>query len=45
MFCFTHGEHNLIKLKLFNNWSVQAVNSILDCAMWNSNKPIKFAHL
>ena len=22
MFCFTHAEHNLIKLKLYNNWSV-----------------------
>ena len=22
MFCLTHAEHNLIKLKLYNNWSV-----------------------
>ena len=29
MFCFTHAEHNLIKLKLYNNWSAQAVNSVL----------------
>ena len=29
VFCFTHAEHHLIKLKLYNNWSVQAVNSIL----------------
>ena len=29
MFCFTHAEHHLIKLKLFNNWSAQAVNSVL----------------
>ena len=45
VFCFTHAEHNLIKLELYNNWSAQAVNSILECAMWNSKKPIKFAHL
>ena len=35
VFCFTHAEHNLIKLNLYNNWSAQAVNSILECAMWN----------
>ena len=29
VFCFTHAEHNLIKLKLYNNWSAQAVNSVL----------------
>ena len=23
-----HAEHNLIKLKLYNNWSTQAVNNI-----------------
>ena len=45
VFYFTHAEHNLIKFKLFNNWSVQAVYSISECAMWNSIKPIKFAHL
>ena len=45
VFYFTHVEHNLIKFKLFNNWSVQAVYSISECAMWNSIKPIKFAHL
>ena len=37
-----HAEHNLIKRKLYNNWSEQAVNSISGCAMWNSSKPIKF---
>ena len=37
-FCFPHAEYNLIKLKLYNNWSAQAV-------MWHSRKPIKFAHL
>ena len=31
--CFTHAEYNLIKLKLYNNWSVQPVNSISECAM------------
>ena len=34
-FCFAHAEHNLIKLKLCNNWSGES-------AMWNSSKPIKF---
>ena len=45
VFCFTQAEHNLIKLKLYNKWSAKAVNSISECAMWNSKKPIKFAHL
>ena len=30
---FTHAEHNLIKLELYNNWSAQAVNSTSECAM------------
>ena len=29
VFCFTHAEHHLIKLKLYNNWSAQTVNSVL----------------
>ena len=29
VFCFTHAKHNLIKLKLYDNWSAQAVNSVL----------------
>ena len=29
VFCFTHSQHHIIKLKLYNNWSVQAVNSVL----------------
>ena len=29
VFYFTHAEYNLIKLKLYNNWSAQAVNSVL----------------
>ena len=45
VFCFTDAEHNLIKLKLYDNWSAQAVNSISEYAIWNSKKPIKFAHL
>ena len=42
VFFIAHAEHNLIKLKLYNNWSAQAVNNISECAMWNSSKPIKF---
>ena len=40
-----YAEHNLIKLKLFNNWSAQVANSMLECAMRNSKKPLKLAHL
>ena len=45
VFCFTHAEHDLTKLKLYCNWSGQVVNSILVCTMWNSKKPINLAHL
>ena len=45
VFCFKNTEHNFIKLKLYNNWSATAVNSISVCAMLNSNKSITFAHL
>ena len=34
-FCFAHAKQNL----------AQAVNNISESAMWNSSKPIKFAHL
>ena len=44
-FCFSHAEQNLIKLKLYNKWSAKVVNNILECAMWNSSKPVKFAYL
>ena len=44
VFCFRHAKDNLIKLKLCNNWSAKAVNSISECAMWNSKKAIIFAH-
>ena len=39
--CFGHTEHDLIKLRLYINWSVQAVNIISESAMWNSSKLIK----
>ena len=29
----TSNEHYLIKLKLYNNWSAQLVNSISECTM------------
>ena len=29
VFCFIHAEYHLIKLKLYNNISAQAVNSVL----------------
>ena len=29
VFCFTPTEHHLIKLKLYNNISAQAVNNVL----------------
>ena len=45
LFCFIHAEHNLIKLYLYNNCSAQAFNGISECAMWNSKRPNKFAHL
>ena len=32
-FCFAHAEHKLIKLKLYNNCSAQAVNNISESAM------------
>ena len=41
VFCFTHAEHHLIKLK----YIIIVSASCKRCAMWNSKKPIKFAHL
>ena len=29
VFFFTHAEYYSIELKLYNNWSTQAVNSVL----------------
>ena len=40
-----HAEHDLIKLKSYNNLSAQAFNNISESAVWNSSKPIKFPHL
>ena len=45
MFCFAHAKHNLIKLKLNDNWSVQAVNNVSESAMWNSKQPNQIHHL
>ena len=44
-FFIAHVEHNLIKLKLYNNSSVQIVNDISGCTMWYPSKPINFALL
>ena len=33
VFFIARAEHNLIKLKLYNNLSAQAVNNISECAM------------
>ena len=44
-FCFAHAEHNLVKLKLWINWSVQVISNISESALWNLSKPIKFLHL
>ena len=29
VFFYTYAEHHLIKLNLYNNWSAQAVNTVL----------------
>ena len=42
VFCFTHAEHHLIKLKLYNNWSVQAVNSVLCEIQRNQSSLLSF---
>ena len=28
VFCLKHAEHNLIKRRLYNKWSAQAVNNV-----------------
>ena len=43
LFCFTHAGHNSIEVKL--HVTVQAVNRISECGMWNLKNPIKYAHL
>ena len=40
VFFIGHAEHNLIKLKLYNNWSLQAVNKISECDMWYLSESI-----
>ena len=42
VFCFTHAEYHLIKLKLYNNWSVQAVNSVLCEVQRNQSNLLTF---
>ena len=42
VFCFTHAEHHLIKLKLYNNWSAQAVNSVLFEIQRNQSNMLTF---
>ena len=44
-FCFSHAEHNLIKVKSYSYWSAQAVNNILENAMSNWIKPIELSHV
>ena len=39
VFFIAHAKHNLIKLKLYNNKSVRAVNIISESGMRNSSKP------
>ena len=34
MFYISHAEHNLIKLKLYNNLTAQAVNKISECVCY-----------
>ena len=38
---FVLNMPHIIKLKLHNNWSPQAVDNILESAMWKPSKPIK----
>ena len=42
VFCFTHVKHNLIKLKLYNNWSVPAVVSALREIQRNQSNLLTF---
>ena len=42
VFCFTHAGHNLIYLKLYNNWSAQAVNSMLCEIQRNQSNVLTF---
>ena len=42
VFCFTHTEHHLIKLKLYKNLSAQAVNSVLSKIQRNQSNLLTF---
>ena len=42
VFCFTHAEHRLIKLKLYNKWSAQAGNSVLCEIQRNQSNLLSF---
>ena len=42
VFCFTHAENHLIKLKLYNNWSAQAVNRVLREIQRNQSNLLTF---
>ena len=42
VFCFTHAEHHLIKLKLYYNWSAQAVNRVLREIQRNQSNLLTF---
>ena len=42
VFCFIHAEHHLIKFKLYNNWSAQAVNSVLCKVQRNQSNLLTF---
>ena len=44
-FCYAHAKYNLIRLKLYNKRSAQAVNNISECVKQNSSNPIKFSHI
>ena len=41
-FCFTHAEHHLLKLKLYNNSLAQAVNSGLCEIQRNQSNVLTF---
>ena len=43
-FCFTHAEHHLIKRKLYNNLSAQAVNSVLCEIQRNQSNLLTFKY-
>ena len=42
VFCFTNVKHHLIKLKIYNNWSAEAVNSVLCEVQRNQSNLLTF---